>query len=84
MNWSKLIFIGSILFSITCIILFILIPGFPLFIFFFLPPIFWWSHKYRTEPQYTIPKCPYCGITLLEPQEDFCPHCGQKLKANYF
>jgi hypothetical protein len=84
MYWSKYLYIASILFSITCIILFILIPGFPLFIFFFLPPIFWWSHKYQSETRYALPKCPYCRKTLLEPDEAFCAHCGRKLKANDF
>ncbi|NVM54213.1 MAG: hypothetical protein HWN66_10975 [Candidatus Helarchaeota archaeon] len=80
MNWSYILFILSIVITIICIVLFIVIPGFPLFILFFLPPIFCWSQKQQAEStSYSLPRCPVCGKFLLEPNEKYCPHCGEPL-----
>ncbi len=80
MNWSQILFIFSIIFTILCVILFFIIPGFPLFIFFFIPPIFCWSQKGQKDSYFSPSTCPNCGKLLLEPQENYCPHCGYKIR----
>lgn len=80
MKWAYFIFIGSMIFTVLCIILFITIPGFPLFIFFFLPPIYCWGYKAQSDSDsYSVPKCPHCGKALLYGKTRFCPHCGKAL-----
>ncbi|MHA1425164.1 MAG: zinc ribbon domain-containing protein [Candidatus Helarchaeota archaeon] len=83
MNWSYFFFILSCLITILCILLFLFIPGFPLFIFFFIPPIFCWSHKIQKSYSYTEPVCPYCGNMLLQPQASYCPHCGHRIREEF-
>ncbi|MFX0077955.1 MAG: hypothetical protein ACFE8O_01835 [Candidatus Hermodarchaeota archaeon] len=86
MNRWHLISIISILLSILMIYLWFIIPGFPLLIFLFFPPLFCWGlqdreeppppmeHPIHSKPQY----CPQCGKQLLEPFEAYCPRCGTK------
>ncbi|MHA1263982.1 MAG: zinc-ribbon domain-containing protein [Candidatus Helarchaeota archaeon] len=81
MRWTYALFIISILCSVICIILFLLIPGFPLFFFFFFPPIFCYGRKFQSPPpHYFPPYCSHCGKILLEPDEQYCPHCGAPLR----
>ena len=69
------------------IALFFIIPGFPLLIFLFLPPLFYWGLQDRDEePPATMHPaqrgtryCPQCGKQLLEPLETYCPRCGASL-----
>lgn len=69
------------------IALFFIIPGFPLLIFLFLPPLFCWGLQDQNEEQpstaHSIHRsarnCPQCGKQLLEPFETYCPRCGTPL-----
>ncbi len=82
-----LISVISILLTALMIILFFLIPGFPLLIFLFIPPLFCWGLQGREEqPPSTVHPakkslqyCPQCGKQLLEPFETYCPRCGTHL-----
>ncbi|MFX1510260.1 MAG: zinc-ribbon domain-containing protein [Promethearchaeota archaeon] len=88
MNRLAVISIISILLSLLMLVLFFIIPGFPLLIFLFLPPLFCWglqgqgeessstAHPIQMGPRY----CPQCGKQLLEPFETYCPRCGAVLK----
>lgn len=74
-----IISIISILLSIMMIFLFVFIPGFPLLIFLFFPPLFCWGLQgsenealQERGPRY----CPQCGKQLLEQFESYCPRCG--------
>jgi hypothetical protein len=87
MNRMALISIISIILTIVMIALFFIIPGFPLLIFLFLPPLFYWGLQDRNdESPSRIPPaerdsrfCPQCGKQLLEPSETYCPRCGTSL-----
>lgn len=86
MNRWYLISIISIVLSVIMIYLWFIIPGFPLLIFLFFPPLFCWgirgreeppppmSHPAHSKPHY----CPQCGKQLLEPFEVYCPRCGAR------
>ncbi len=82
-----LLSILSILLSFLFLILYFLIPGFPLLIFFFIPPMICWCMQGRetkppheVHPAYSIPRyCPQCGKQLLEPFETYCPRCGTQI-----
>ena len=88
MNRMIIISIISIALTILMIALFFIIPGFPLLIFLFLPPLFYWGlqdHE-KQPPTTTHPAqkgsryCPKCGKQLLEPFETYCPRCGERLQ----
>ncbi|MFW9831484.1 MAG: zinc-ribbon domain-containing protein [Candidatus Thorarchaeota archaeon] len=87
MNRWYIISIISILLTALMILLWFLIPGFPLFIFFFLPPLFCWGLSRNEEEPTSVPPavytgphyCSQCGKQLLEPKEMFCPRCGTKI-----
>ena len=87
MNRMALISIISITLTIVMIALFFIISGFPLLIFLFLPPLFYWGLQDRDEeqPSRIHPTerrsrfCPECGKQLLEPRETYCPRCGTPL-----
>lgn len=87
MNRWALISIVSIILTLIMIFLWFIIPGFPLLIFLFLPPLFYWGLKDkeselspREHPVQIGPRfCPQCGKQLLEPLETFCPRCGTRI-----
>lgn len=64
------------------IVLALIIPGFPLFLFIALPPLFCWGTQQEREmekhhPMLARPRfCSQCGKQLLEPLESYCPRCG--------
>ena len=85
MNRLAIISLISILLTALMIFLFFIIPGFPLLIFLFLPPLFCWGLQgqqddappTRQHPvQMGTRYCPQCGKQLLEPFETYCPRCG--------
>jgi len=88
MNRMALISIISVLITVFLLVLFFIIPGFPLFIFLFLPPLFCWGLQGRDEEtpskvhsvQMGSRYCPQCGKQLLEPFETYCPRCGAYLQ----
>ena len=90
MNRWALISIVSIILTLLMIFLWFIIPGFPLLIFLFLPPLFCWGLQEKEEerspdgyPVETEPRfCPQCGKQLLEPRETFCPRCGKPIHSD--
>jgi hypothetical protein len=87
MKRLTIISIISIMLTILMAFLFFIIPGFPLLIFLFLPPLFYWGLQNNETPPppraYPAQKgfryCPQCGKRLLEPFETYCPRCGASL-----
>ncbi|MFW9935054.1 MAG: hypothetical protein ACFFDU_06060 [Candidatus Thorarchaeota archaeon] len=87
MKRLTIISIISIILTIIMAFLFFIIPGFPLLIFLFLPPLFYWGFQNnetppppRAHPAQKSPRyCPQCGKRLLEPFETYCPRCGAAL-----
>ncbi|MFX1575989.1 MAG: hypothetical protein ACFFCF_02335 [Promethearchaeota archaeon] len=87
MKRLTIISIISIILTILMVVLFFIIPGFPLLIFLFLPPLFYWGLQNnkapppsRAHPPQKVPRyCPQCGKRLLEPFETYCPRCGAAL-----
>jgi len=87
MNRWYLVSAVSIILTALMVSLWLLIPGFPLLIFFLFPPLFWWgSRKGEEESDDEAERgaapfllCPRCGKRLLEPAEEFCPRCGARL-----
>ena len=90
LNRLVLVSLLSIVMTAFMILLFFIIPGFPLLIFLFLPPLFCWGlqgkdaespptmHPVQQAPRF----CPQCGKQLLEPFETYCPRCGAHLPHN--
>jgi hypothetical protein len=85
-RWYLVSAISIVLTGLT-IVLWLFIPGFPLLVFLFFPPLFWWGSRKGDEEEETEAEpgsstpllCPHCGKPLLEPQEEFCPRCGARL-----
>jgi ribosomal protein S27AE len=90
MNRWHLISIISITLTVLMIFLWFIIPGFPLLIFLFLPPLFLWGlqdkEKDLPAQEYSAERgsrfCPQCGKQLLEPLETFCPRCGTRIRPD--
>ncbi|MFX1317924.1 MAG: zinc-ribbon domain-containing protein [Promethearchaeota archaeon] len=92
MKLNRLVIVSliSIVLTAFMILLFFIIPGFPLLIFLFFPPLFCWGLQGQetesppsTYPVQQVPRyCPQCGKQLLEPFETYCPRCGAQLPHN--
>lgn len=81
-RWN-LVSIVSIILTALMIVLWFFIPGFPLLIFLFFPPLFFWGLRKEKPPAEAEPQlgqkprfCHQCGKRLLEPFEFYCPRCG--------
>lgn len=80
----------SVILTGLMIVLWLLIPGFPLLIFLLFPPLFCWGSRQGNEESDSetehaatpFLRCPHCGKPLLEPQEDYCPRCGTRLRED--